>query len=101
MAHGITADLRAGGARICRETARWERGERGPLRTPLDSDDPEGSDDEFGVAGAAGTAVGLAIKAARVRCKVCDAWDEAALLLESGWSPGDDVRAMVVGGKKS
>src|ERR1700753_1010216 len=93
----MSPELREGAARICDETARWERGERGPLRTPANSLMPEGTDEAFGIAALAGAAAGEAMVGARMGFKASLAWSSAAVLLRAGWSPGEPVKALAVG----
>lgn len=78
--------VREDAARCCDETARWQRGERGPLRTPdafpLTA---EFSDGAFGVASEVALAVAQALKQAGVWFDLAFPWSMAATLLRAGW----------------
>lgn len=92
--------VREDAARICDETARWQRHERGPLRAGgLMS---EGSDAAFGVAAEVAMVVGDALKANRMRFRSDFPWSTAAMLLRNGWQRGHKLLTHEVGkGAKS
>jgi hypothetical protein len=93
-------DVRDGAARCAEETARWERGERGPLRMPHGLIAGEFSDAEFGTAGEVATKVGNALLARGQRFRPELAWSTAAKLLRGGWQRGHQLLAHVVGGEE-
>jgi|SRR6185436_4535745 len=91
-------DHREDAARVCEETASYERGERPPLR--LDSADIEHnefSDAAAGIAAEVAMEVSDALKAARVRCPPSDVWAIAAKLIRSGWQRGHRLQPIVTG----
>ena len=85
-------------ARCAEETARWQRGERGPLRMPHGIVNGEFSDAAFGVAGEVAMVVGEAMKAAGQRFTVDFPWSTAATLLRNGWQRGHRLLAHQLGG---
>lgn len=85
--------VREEAARCAEETARWERGERGPLRGPPDGLLCEFSDAAFGVAAEVAMVVCDALKARRVRFDPALAWSTAATLLRNGWQRGHKLIA--------
>src|SRR6185369_3867726 len=91
-------DHREDAARVCEETARYERGERPPLR--LDQNDIEHnefSDSAAGIASEVAMGVLDALKAARVRLTPAVCWDIAAKLLRSVWQRGHRIQPIVTG----
>jgi hypothetical protein len=90
-------DVREEAARCASETARWERGERGPLRMPSGLIAGEFSDAAFGVAAEVAMEVAGAMKAAGQRPGVHLPWSVAATLLRAGWQRGQRVLAHRVG----
>jgi len=91
-------DHRDEAARVCEETARYERGERQPLRLdPNDISNHEFSDAAAGIAAEVAMEVSDALKAARVRCPPADVWAMAARLLRSGWQRGHRLQPIVTG----
>lgn len=96
-----TADVidrvREEAARCCEETAKWQRGERGPLVQPTRLIGGEFSDAAFGVAGEVAMIVGEAFKEANARFRVDMPWDIAAKLLRSGWKRGHRILPHVIG----
>lgn len=94
----IIDDVREEAARVCDETARWQRGERGPLRTPdVHPLIAEGSDAAFGVAAEVAMAVGNALSAKGQRFTVDFPWTMAATLLRGGWQRGHRIELHVIG----
>lgn len=85
--------VREEATRVCEETARWQRGERGPLRTPADGLLSEGSDAAFGVAGEVAMVVGDALKERGIRFDPAFPWATAATLLRNGWQRGHKLIA--------
>ncbi len=91
-------DHREDAARVCEETARYERGERGPLRLdPSDIEHNEFSDSATGIAAEVAMEVSDALKAAHVRCPPADVWAVAAKLIRSGWQRGHRIQPIVTG----
>jgi len=91
-------DHREDAARVCEETARYERGERPPLRIdPHDITNNEFSDPAAGIAAEVAMEISDALQAARVRCPPADVWAMAAKLLRSGWQRGHRLQPIVIG----
>jgi hypothetical protein len=90
--------VREEAARCAEETARYERGERPPLRygNPLTS---EFSDAAFGVAAEVALVVSDALKANAVRFEAAFCWSTAATLLRNGWQRGHRLVGKVLTGK--
>ena len=84
-------------ARCAEETARWERGERGPLRMPSGLVSGEFSDAAFGVAAEVATKVGNALLGKGRRYRIDMPWDTAAKLLRGGWQRSHRLMTHVVG----
>lgn len=84
-------------ARCAEETARYERGERGPLHMPRGLVDGEFSDAAFGVAAEVATAVGDALRATGKRFQPAMVWATAARLLRAGWQRGHRMAAVEIG----
>jgi hypothetical protein len=89
-------DVRENAARCAEETARWERGERGPLRMPRGLIAGEFTDAEFGTAAEVATTVGDALTARGQRFRPEFAWSTAAKLLRNGWQRGHRLMAQVI-----
>lgn len=94
----MTPELREEAARCAEETARMERGERGVLRSQLNSLVPEFSDDAFGLAAEVAGVVLEAFLAAGLRGRFHphQGWDLAATLLRAGWKRGDRIESYLV-----
>lgn len=90
-------EVRDEAARCAEETAKAERGDRGPIRTPSGLIAGEFSDAAFGVAAEVASLVGEALRATgkRFRSHLC--WSTAAELLRSGWQRGQKLRTMQTG----
>ena len=103
VAHAPPIDtIREDAARCAEETARWERGERGPLRMPTGLVGGEFSDAAFGVAAEVAMVVADALKAKGQRFTLDFPWSMAAQLLRRGWQRGHRLVAFQVGdGPKS
>lgn len=93
--------VREEAARCAHETARWQRGERGPLEMPRGLIGGEFSDAAFGVAAEVAMVVGEAMKAAGERFTSDFPWSTAATMLRNGWQRGHKLFAQEVGGPKS
>lgn len=95
-------DHREDAARCCEETARFERGERTPLRLdPADIPNNEFSDAAAGIAAEVAMAVFAACKQAGAGVYPAVCWDLAAKLLRSGWQRGHRLQPMVTRGAPS
>ncbi len=81
------ADLfREEAARVCDETARFERGERDEIGAD------EFGDLAYGLAADAAYAVSAAVPARHVHLwSPAHVWDAAALALRAGWQPGIEL----------
>ena len=90
-------EVRADAARCAEETARYERGERGPLRTPRGLVPGEFTDAAFGVAAEVATVVGEALRISGARFTAALCWSTAATLLRAGWQRGQRISPHVVG----
>lgn len=90
-------EVREEAARCCDETARHQRGERGPLRTPDRSSDPEFCDAALGVAAEVADVVAATLRRARQRFTADFVWSTAAMLLRNGWQRGHKLVPHVVG----
>lgn len=88
--------VREDAARCAEETAKWQRGERGPLRTPHHGLLSEFSDAAFGVAAEVAMEVARAMKSKRVRFTVDMPWNLAAALLRGGWQRGHRLLPHVI-----
>jgi len=94
--------VREEAARCAEETARWERGERGPLRMPRGLINGEFSDAAFGVAAEVAVVVAAAMRAAGQRFTIDMPWSTAAHMLRNGWQRGHRLVAYETGrGPKS
>lgn len=80
-------EVREEAARVCEETARWERGERVRLQNG------EFSDGAFGVSSEVTIAVFRALRATGKRVKPEIVWDTAARLLRAGYQRGASIIA--------
>lgn len=81
-------DVRADAARCADETARYSRGERGPLRmtdSPLTS---EFSGEAAGTAAEVALVVAKSLKASGAKFDAALCWSTAATLLRNGWQRG-------------
>lgn len=96
-------EVREEAARCAEETARYERGERGPLVMPRGLVAGEFSDAAFGVAAEVAMQVGDALCATgkRFHPQPQLVWDTAAKLLRAGWQRGHRMAAMEIKGKPS
>jgi hypothetical protein len=91
------------------ETARPERGERGPLRRPdTHGIRAEFSDDAFGVAAEVAVLVSRALVTARakshgkkLRWTADKPWTVAARLLRAGWKRGESLQPHIISEVKS
>ncbi len=98
----IVDDVRDEAARCADETARQERGERGPLRLPSGLVPGEFSDAACGVAAEVAMIAADALRAAGLRFNPDFPWSTAATLLRSGWKRGQRITSLVLGrGPKS
>lgn len=98
VAHAPPIDtVRDEAARCAEETARWERGERGPLRMPRGLVAGEFSDAAFGTAGEVAGLVGDAMVASGQRFVAAFAWSTAATMLRNGWQREHRLMAHVIG----
>lgn len=84
-------------ARCAEETARWQRGERGPLRMPRGLINGEFSDAAFGVAAEVAMVVADAMRSAGQRFTMDMPWSTAAKMLRNGWQRGHRLVAYEAG----
>lgn len=89
--------VREDAARCAEETARYERGERGPLRMPHGLINGEFSDAAFGVAAEVAMVVADAMRSAGKRFTLDFPWSTAAKMLRNGWQRGHRLVAYEVG----
>lgn len=82
------------------ETAKMERGERGPVRICDNRLVSEFSGEAAGVAAEVALIVKDALKAQRVRFDAAFCWSTAATLLRSGWQRGHSLIGHVAGAKE-
>lgn len=97
-------DFREEAARVCEETARYERGERAALRLdPNDIANNEFSDSAAGIAAEVATTVSAALKRSGMAALVCpeQVWNLAANLLRGGWQRSHRLQPMVTRGEPS
>lgn len=90
----VFEEVREEAARVCDETARYMRGERGPLRMPPN---PEFRDMAFGVASEVAMTVANALKSIKQRFTADFPWITAATLLRAGWKRGHRLEPHVIG----
>lgn len=90
-------EVREEAIRCAEETARQERGERGPLRMPCGLVSGEFSDAAFGVAAEVATRVFEALRTTGKRFKPELCWSTAADLLRAGWQRGQKLVPMEIG----
>lgn len=91
-------------ARVCEETALFVTGKRGALRMPINSDDPEFSDDASNTFITTSAASPKAFRAGSVplaRITQELVWTTAATMLRGGFKSGQKVIAHKVGGVAS
>lgn len=89
-------EVREEAARVCEETARWERGERPKLRYGAPGQS-EFSDGAFGVAAEVAFAVSRALFSTGKKFKPDLAWASAAVLLRAGYKRGQQIVAQELG----
>jgi hypothetical protein len=89
--------VREEAARCAEETAKMERGERGPLRMTEDPLTSEFTGYAAGTAAEVAMIVAAALKASRVQIDPAFCWDTAAKLLRSGWQRGHLLMGHVIG----
>lgn len=89
-------------ARCAEETAKFERGERGPVRmTTNPSLLSEFSGEAAGVAAEVAMVVKNALQEAGQRVVPAFCWSTAATLLRNGWQRGHKLKGIVVGEHKA
>lgn len=89
-------------ARVCDETAKFMRGERGRLLNPIEHGlRAEFTDEAYGVAGEVAGVVNDALREGKARMPADKAWEIAAKLLRGGWQRGHKLKPMVVKGPPS
>lgn len=93
--------VREEAARCAEETARWQRGERGPLRMPRGIVNGEFSDAAFGVAAEVAMVVAGAMRSVGKRFTMDMPWSTAASMLRNGWQRGHRLVAYEVGKEPS
>lgn len=94
----IVDKVREEAARVCEETAKVIRGERGPLRTPdVYKLTAEFSDAAFGVASEVTLAIAEAVIGAGCRMELDQYWTVGASLLRAGWKRGQRIEGFAVG----
>jgi hypothetical protein len=91
--------VREEAARCAEETAKMERGERGPLRLTEDPRTSEFSGEAAGTAAEVAMVVMEALKAQGVRAPPVFCWMTAAMLLRNGWQRGHKLVGHTVGEK--